>query len=110
MVYLTPVATRESPMKSERQLRTSILKAPAEEFYASCNAEDRAEIVRIVGNLCADPKVNNRTVFVLPLPPVILSVYRDARFWIAFRLPNGNELEVLNIGRPGEREGVWKAR
>ena len=85
-------------------MRTATLKRPAEEFYASCDPHEREELQRIIHNICADPKVNNRTIFVLSLPPAIISVYRDANYWVAFRLSNAESLEVHNIARRGEPE------
>ena len=85
-------------------MRTPTLKRPAEEFYASCDQRERQELQRIINNICEDPRVNNRTIFVLSLPPAIISVYRDATYWIAFRLSNAESLEVHNIARRGEPE------
>ncbi|MBI5289919.1 MAG: hypothetical protein HY873_13180 [Chloroflexi bacterium] len=83
--------------------RTSRLLPPAETFYVACPEEDRRELDRVLRNLCQDPKVNNQTTFVFAVPPVILSLFRDGRFWIVYHLPNNGELSVLNIGRPPNR-------
>lgn len=83
--------------------RTSRLLSPAERFYVGASDEDRREIDRIVNNLAVDPTVNNQTTFFLSVPPVILSVYSDGRFWVVYHLPDSFELRVMNIGHAGTK-------
>lgn len=89
--------------------RTSRLMGPAERFYVSVTDDDRREIDRIIHNLCADPTINNKTTFVFSVPPAILSLYSDGRFWIVYHLPTSLELRVMNIGAPGEKRTVHRS-
>ncbi|MGH2608677.1 MAG: hypothetical protein ACRDHF_06255 [Tepidiformaceae bacterium] len=84
-------------------MRTEKLLPSAEAFYAEANEEDRAELKRIVRNLCQDPTTNNRTTFAFPVPPAIMTLYADDRFWVLYHLPNGDELNVVAFGRAGDK-------
>ncbi len=88
--------------------RTSRLLSPAERFYVAASDAERVELDRIIHNLCADPTINNRTTFLFSVPPAILSLYSDSRFWVMYHLPNATELRVMNIGRPGDRQTPHK--
>lgn len=83
--------------------RTSRLLPPAERFYVGCTDDDRRELDRLLRNLCSEPRINNLTTFAFPVPPAILTLFRDGRFWIVFHLPNAVQLTVLNIGRAGSK-------
>ena len=78
--------------------RRAKLHRPAEDFYVGCNPDDRAELDRVIRNLCLDSQINNRTTYAFAMPPAIFVLYRDARFWIVFHLPNADSLVIYNIG------------
>lgn len=74
----------------------------AEAFYVNASAPDRAEIDRLLHNLCLDPRVNHRTTFVLSYPPAILTLYSDSRFRIIYGLPDAETLKVYIIAPAGD--------
>lgn len=82
--------------------RTSRLSKKAEAFYVSASAPDRAEIDRLLRNLCVDPWVNHRNKFVLMYPPAVLTLYSDTRFRIIYHLPDADTLKVLVIAPAGD--------
>lgn len=83
--------------------RTERLLGPAREFYVGASDSDRRELDRIIHNLTVDPLVDQKMKFVFSVPPAIMTLYQDGRFWIVYRLPDGDSLLIYNIGRASSR-------
>ncbi len=66
--------------------------------YDAASAGEQDELDRIITNICADPRVDDEVKFVFPVPPVMLTIYSDMRFWVVYHQLNNWTISIVNIG------------
>lgn len=75
------------------------LFAAAERFLINATADERQELARIIDQiLCYDPWIDNKTKIAFPLPPAILTLYADGKYWIMYHVVKNTEIRIWNIG------------
>ena len=80
------------------------LLSSAERFLFEATADERQEIARIIDRvLCYDPWIDNKTKLAFSVPPAVLALYADAKYWILYRVVGNTKLSIWNIGYAHER-------
>lgn len=68
------------------------------------SADDRREVVRLLGLIQAEPWIDNRAKIALLRPPAVYTVYVSPRFWIVYHMIDSQTINVVNVGRAGISE------
>jgi hypothetical protein len=70
---------------------------------------ERKHLVEVLEQICNDPVVDGITKFYFPVPPVVVTLYREPEWWIVYYSPRDNVLHIINIGRVTEPVNVRRA-
>jgi len=80
----------------------------AERFLLGANEEERQEVARIIDSvLCYDPYIDLHCKIRFDVPPVVVSMYQDERFWIVYHIVKNTQIDIWNIGRAHERRAPY---
>jgi hypothetical protein len=76
---------------------------PAERFLEGATAKEREEIAHIIDSiLCYDPYVDGHHKIPISIPPAVVTLYFDERFWIIYHIVRNTEIRIWNIGHAHE--------
>jgi hypothetical protein len=80
-------------------VREAILLGNAPRVRASLPAWEREEVDALIAQIEEDPSVDNRLKFDLPRFPVILKVFDNGTWQIAYDLPDEATVAIYSIAR-----------
>jgi hypothetical protein len=78
-------------------MREAAFTRAARATFGNLDSEDQAEVSRLISLIEHNPEVDNRRIFDLPRPPVILRVLDDGVWQIEFYVPDEATVVIRGI-------------
>jgi hypothetical protein len=77
----------------------AVAKRSAQESYEALSRKDQQALDRIVGLLCIDPYIDPPVKTKFDVPPAVITLYNDLKYWVVYHLTSNRTIEIWNVGR-----------
>jgi hypothetical protein len=83
-------------------VREHFFLPPARRAFDAADPDDQTRFDEIIEDLCADPSLAPPLKIRFDVPPVVITLYNDTQYWIAYDLPDEATVRIWMIGKAPE--------